>query len=772
MPFRWRRVLLALVSIFIGLQFWALLQLDTDVLGSKDVRDAEPKHYEAKEDIKEPNPQRNSRKAELCEVTHKDAISAMSRASPACRQIINQAYCDNKKGQLLPAEIKRTCPKRRSVAQAPRVDTPDPNAKIRICYFLIVHGRSLRQIKRLVKLIYHSDHILYFHVDARSHWLFDQLKSISVEYSNIHIADWRETPIWGGTSLLTTIFRGLTDMVDKEFKWDFFINLSFADFPVATNDELVQFLYKYRTMNFMKSHGREPDKFITKQGLDRVFLECDNHMYRLTERTMPKGIEIDGGSDWLAINREFSEWLVFSKDENLEQLKVWFNYTLLPAESFFHTALQNTNWCHTFVDNNIRVTNWNRARGCKCQYKSIVDWCGCSPNDFMPKDLGRLKTQRPIFFARKFEEFVSQEAVNRVENEVYGEYAAGTPSLNYYWENIFNYDEVNDFSKSDSSRDGKRTFFDSWLRLATSKLAFLKDVNIFLDAATPEVGYVLSYSENGEEKESFVKRIPKEITADIDIPVNIEVGTNWDVKELVFRDPGGVITTLNPIHVSFRFKNIREKIKVVAVVQDPAGVPADQIDMDIPEDEEKRQARPKSSTFHCEGSIGGEVIAAEKLALTLPTRPGVWTVSVYIKGPRSTKYIEGSRTHFVVSPVALEFGRPIELNVEKVNGGTPVQHMNNKKKDLKIWNKIIQGTPSEKELEDFNTSLSRNSTLTGKQLTDWVDESITKGWEVVGTCTTNSLSALPDCHKTYWSTKYPDPKSELGIVNAKGRLRN
>lgn len=43
------------------------------------------------------------------------------------------------------------------------------------------------------------------------------------------------------------------------------------------------------------------------------------------------------------------------------------------------------------VDNNLRLTNWNRKLGCKCQYKHIVDWCGCSPNDFKPSDLPRFQ---------------------------------------------------------------------------------------------------------------------------------------------------------------------------------------------------------------------------------------------------------------------------------------------------------------------------------------------------------------------------------------------
>lgn len=53
--------------------------------------------------------------------------------------------------------------------------------------------------------------------------------------------------------------------------------------------------------------------------------------------------------------------------------------------------LENSLACESLVDNNLRVTNWNRKLGCKCQYKHIVDWCGCSPNDFKPQDFLRLQ---------------------------------------------------------------------------------------------------------------------------------------------------------------------------------------------------------------------------------------------------------------------------------------------------------------------------------------------------------------------------------------------
>lgn len=67
------------------------------------------------------------------------------------------------------------------------------------------------------------------------------------------------------------------------------------------------------------------------------------------------------------------------------------------SQSFFHTVLGNSHMCDTLVDNNLRVTNWNRKLGCKCQYKHIVDWCGCSPNDFKPQDLIRIQVSNSCF---------------------------------------------------------------------------------------------------------------------------------------------------------------------------------------------------------------------------------------------------------------------------------------------------------------------------------------------------------------------------------------
>lgn len=53
---------------------------------------------------------------------------------------------------------------------SPRIaSTGSTNIKqVRIVFLLTLNGRALRQVKRLIKILYHRDHYFYIHVDAVS----------------------------------------------------------------------------------------------------------------------------------------------------------------------------------------------------------------------------------------------------------------------------------------------------------------------------------------------------------------------------------------------------------------------------------------------------------------------------------------------------------------------------------------------------------------------------------------------------------------------------
>ena len=103
-----------------------------------------------------------------CVLRHKDVKSALARAkSPECRTVIQKTGCLLEDHKLYFPSVDRLCPVKKWDHGYPRGVTEGvaSGPPVRVVFMLTVHGRSLRQVKRLLKSIYHSNHYYYFHVD-------------------------------------------------------------------------------------------------------------------------------------------------------------------------------------------------------------------------------------------------------------------------------------------------------------------------------------------------------------------------------------------------------------------------------------------------------------------------------------------------------------------------------------------------------------------------------------------------------------------------------
>ncbi len=113
-------------------------------------------------------------------------MSAIHRAkTPSCKELIHNVTCLHKANLLYDTAIKKTCllgpnpsmgvsyasvgaaggklGEKRGVATPLKAKPP-----VRIVFLFSVHGRAVRQVKRLFKATYHSDHYYYVHVDSVS----------------------------------------------------------------------------------------------------------------------------------------------------------------------------------------------------------------------------------------------------------------------------------------------------------------------------------------------------------------------------------------------------------------------------------------------------------------------------------------------------------------------------------------------------------------------------------------------------------------------------
>ncbi|XP_038841435.1 xylosyltransferase 1-like [Salvelinus namaycush] len=639
-----------------------------------------------------------------------------------------------------------------------------PTVPVRVVFVLVVHGRASRQFQRLFKAIYHTSHYYYIHVDQRSNYLHRQVGALASQYSNVRVTSWRMSTIWGGASLLTMYLRSMDDLLKMaDWNWDFFINLSGADYPIRTNEQLVGFLTKYRDMNFIKSHGRDNTRFIRKQGLDRLFFECDTHMWRLGDRKIPEGIAVDGGSDWFLLNRMFVDYVINSEDELVVSMKRFYAYTLLPAESFFHTVLENSAHCESMVDNNLRITNWNRKLGCKCQYKHIVDWCGCSPNDFKPPDLPRFQqTSRPTFFARKFEATVNQEIVTQLDSFLFGPYPQETPGLQSYWENV--YEEMDSVaSLSDSQLTHYHAFTRMGLSRAATSLQGHPDNNScrYISRGHPVSvhlyflsdvfqGYLVCQNASNlatsqlETLETWVSHSNHFTLAPTTNTLNrlqfAEVGSDWDAKERIFRNFGSLLgPTEEPVAMQRWGRG--QNVTVTVVWVDPTNVIAATYDILVDGGTEYTHYRPP---------------------LTVPLRPGVWTLRVL------HHWNLLASTSFVVSPLEYHDQQPIrQEDTVKLHSG-PVRN-SYMEQSFHGLNPILNLPVHLGQVEEAEFKAS----LTGAELQSWVDHLLAGVWSAADVCSQgpSSCPVMQRCRETGWSTLSPDPKSDLGPPRGNGRIR-
>lgn len=648
----------------------------------------------------------------------------------------------------------------------PKVPNSIPNSKeaVNIVFLLTLNGRALRQVHRLINALYRSNHYFYIHIDKRQDYLHRKLTVLEKRFPNIKLATNRFATIWGGASLLKMLLTSMKDFFALGWTWDFVINLSESDFPIKSLESLENFLSANKGLNFVKSHGREVQRFIKKQGLDKTFIECDIHMWRIGDRKLPSGIIIDGGSDWIALSPDFVSYIVGERDNLLTGLDIIFQHTLLPAESFFHTVLRNSHFCKTYVDNNLHVTNWKRKLGCKCQYKHVVDWCGCSPNDFRVEDWPRiLNTQdRQLFFARKFEPIVNLEIINRVAKYIGSKDHYLLPNMQSYWQSIYNVEDM-----TASTDDLILTHASSILR---HNLKILAEGNCIIH--TKQILELSSYShediykgnlilykaslQNGTTiiMETWYK--PKKyldlnlITKETESIKIFRVSSDYDQKEILFRNMANILGPLSEPVLLYQFSiNLDTTANRLSVVWlDPAGVIADVNNIHIEENNLTNFLKPNLKT---------------------PLLPGVWKVGLF---KQDTLLVH---TRFFITPLEYFSGKEVStLEANIIHSGSHNSYQNFS------YLEHINFIPHQNERTLLQKISHSNVKRIREDLKEWIDNLSFEFYNVLGSCISLSNSkdfikcgdhTFNSCESTDWSSLAPDPKSDIGKINKMtGRL--
>ena len=212
-----------------------------------------------------------------------------------------------------------------------------------------------------------------------------------------------------------------------------------------------------------------------------------------------------------------------------------------------------------------------------------------------------------------------------------------------------------------------------------------------------------------------------------------QVGSEWDGKESIFRNYGGIVGAWDEPVAALRLKGgVPGEVSIIW--DDPVGERVSTFVMKL-----------EASWF----------VSYHKPKVDRPIRPGVWTVSVQLNPKANGPILMEDKV--LVVPITHESKLPL-ADPQSVNA-----------------KRTVTVKPS-MNVEQFAVWRS-NVSKTGHNLEQWLDSLVSRHWSIEGYCRTGrergegKCSWLPDCASTNWSSFSPDPKSEMGDIQPNGRIR-
>ena len=138
--------------------------------------------------------------------------------------------------------------------------------KVSLVFLMTVSGRSVRQVRRLLRQIYRPHHFYFIHVDQTSDWMFSQLKTLQT-FPNIRMASQRFKTFWASNTLLYLLLNSMKEILELGWEFDYLLNISESDFPVRPLEEFETYLSKNYGRNFLAIAGKHMVKFHSGQGM-------------------------------------------------------------------------------------------------------------------------------------------------------------------------------------------------------------------------------------------------------------------------------------------------------------------------------------------------------------------------------------------------------------------------------------------------------------------------------------------------------------------------
>lgn len=273
-----------------------------------------------------------------------------------------------------------------------------------IAYLVLVH-RYPAQFKRMFKSIYDPANHYLIHVDKNSGpELEADIRRFLRGFPNSAILKGHRA-LWGGYSLVDAELRGMAQLLEMGADWEFFINLSGQDYPLKSQDEIIEFLQRNRGKEFIKVLDQRKARPETMARIGRYVIEFEKRIVRTPfPRAFLSGVSPYIGNQWMIVSRRFCEFVCH--DPRTERYKAFYRNSFIADEGFFQTVMMNTTSHGEIVSDDMRMIDWVPDGDIKLR-----------PRTYTTEDASDLLASHCLF-ARKFDAMVDDDILDLIDDRL------------------------------------------------------------------------------------------------------------------------------------------------------------------------------------------------------------------------------------------------------------------------------------------------------------------------------------------------------------------
>lgn len=229
----------------------------------------------------------------------------------------------------------------------------------RLAYVVLAHSDPAL-FGRLMRRLDDPRTASFVHIDAKAP-IAPFRREVS-DLDRVRFVEPRVKVMWAGFSVIESTIRALeAALAETSEACGHFVVISGADYPIASNDEILSFFAAHSGRQFIRRfdvadsgdarqvwrlrgrHFREWADRFTFQRKPLYALEQSLHLF---PRALPVGIRFAIGSQWIAITRECAKFCVDRARSDVALVR-FFRPVFAPDEIFLHTLVENSHFAES-----------------------------------------------------------------------------------------------------------------------------------------------------------------------------------------------------------------------------------------------------------------------------------------------------------------------------------------------------------------------------------------------------------------------------------------